>query len=102
MIPVYKDVLSLRTDRADRWFLIASENSWTLPFLDRAKLEWQLTPRWAQVKAQLANGEPIDSYALVLNTQLPQDLPIEIVKKYPSSTFIVRILSRGGESSSTN
>ena len=99
MIPVYKDALSLRTDRADRWFLIASENSWTLPFLDRAKLEWQLTPRWAQVKAQLANGEPIDYYALVLNTQLPQDLPIEIVKKYPSSTFIVRILSRGGESS---
>jgi hypothetical protein len=102
MIPVYNDVLSLRPDRADRWFLIASENSWTLPFLDRAKLEWQLTPRWAQVQAQLAKGEPIDSYALVLNTQLPQDLPIEIVKKYPSSTFIVRILSRGGESSSTN
>ena len=60
-------------------------------------MEWQLTPQWEQVKAQLAKGELNDSYALILNGQLPQDLPIEIVKKYQFSTFIVRILSRAGE-----
>ena len=93
MIPVYKDVLSLRTSRTDRWFLVASENSWTLPFLDQANMKWELTPQWEQVKALLAQGEPADSYALILNSQLAQDVPFEIVKKYPGSTFIVRILS---------
>jgi len=96
IIPVYNDVLNLRADRADRWFLVASENSWILPFL-QAKMEWQLTPQWEQVKARLAKGDLNDSYALILNSQLPQDLPIEIVKKYQFSTFIVRILPREGE-----
>jgi hypothetical protein len=98
IIPVYNDVLNLRTKNADRWFLVASENSWTLPFLDRKGLQWELTPQWAQVKARLADGLPGDSYALILNGQLPQDLPVEIVKKYSSSTFIVRILPKAGES----
>ena len=63
MIPVCNDVLSLTADRADRWFLVASENSWTLPFLDQAKMEWQLTPQSEQVKAVLAKGELSDSHA---------------------------------------
>jgi hypothetical protein len=93
MIPVYNDVLNLRANRGDRWFLVASENSWILPFL-QARMEWELTPHWEQVKTQLAAGEPNVSYALVLDGQLPQDLPYEIVKKYQFSTFIIRILSR--------
>ena len=97
MIPVFKDVLSLRTNRTDRWFLVASENSWTFPFLDQANMKWELTPQWEQVKALLAQGEPANSYALILNNQLPQDVPFELVKKYPGSTFIVRILSTVGE-----
>jgi hypothetical protein len=43
-------------------------------------------------KASLAIHMP-----LFLNTQLPQDDPFEVVKKYPGSTFIVRILSAVGE-----
>ena len=97
MIPVYKDVLSLRTNRTDRWFLVASENSWTFPFLDQVNMKWELTPQWEQVKALLAQGGPANSYALILNNQLPQDVPFEVVKKYPGSTFIVRILSTVGE-----
>ena len=64
-------------------------------------MEWQLTPQWEQVKAQLAKGEQNDSYALILDSQLPQDLPIEIVKKYQFSTFIVRILSKARGRSQT-
>jgi hypothetical protein len=97
MVPVYKDVLSLRTNRTDRWFLVASENSWTLPFLDQANMKWELTPQWEQVKALLAQGAPTDSYALILNSPLPESVPFEIVKKYPGSTSIVRILSTVGE-----
>jgi hypothetical protein len=97
MIPVYKDVLSLRTNRTDRWFLVASENSWTLPFLDQTNMKWELTPQWEQVKALLAQGKRANSYALVLNSQLPQDVPFEMVKKYPGSTSIVRILSTVGD-----
>jgi hypothetical protein len=96
IIPVYNDVLNLRAKGVDRWFLVASENSWILPFL-QTKMEWQLTPRWEQVEVQLAKDEHKDSYALILNGQLPQNLPIEIVKKYQFSMFIVRILPRTGE-----
>jgi hypothetical protein len=99
MIPVYNDVLSQRTNRTERWFLVASENSWTLPFLDQVNMEWELTPQWEQVKASLVQAQLTDSYALVLDSQLPQELPFEIVKKYPGSTFIVRILPRAGEKS---
>jgi hypothetical protein len=99
IIPVYNDVLNLRTNKTDRWFLVASENSWTLPFLDRMDMAWELTPQWTQVKARLADGVSNDSYALILNGQLPPDIPFEIVKKYSVSTFIVRILARTGESS---
>jgi Dolichyl-phosphate-mannose-protein mannosyltransferase len=94
VIPVFDDVLAFRTNRADRWFLVAAENSWTLPFLEQSKMEWELTPRWEQVKARLAEAGPTDSYALILNRPLPPDLPIEVVKKYPLSTFIVRIPPR--------
>jgi 4-amino-4-deoxy-L-arabinose transferase-like glycosyltransferase len=92
--PVYVDLLALRTNHADRWFLVAGENSWTLPFLEQSKMGWEITPRWDQVKARLAESEPTDSYALILNRPLPQDLPIQVIKKYPLSTFIVRIPAR--------
>jgi hypothetical protein len=94
VIPVYDDVLALRTNPADRWFLLAAENSWTLPFLEQSKMKWELTPRWEQVKARRAEAEPTDSYVLILNRPLPQDLPFEVVKKYALSTFIVRIPAR--------
>ena len=91
MIGVYDDVLRLRMNGASQWFLVAAENSCTLPFLNQAKMEWQLTPQWGQVEACLASTGPNESYALVLNTFLPKDLPVEVVKQYPLSTFIVRV-----------
>jgi hypothetical protein len=93
MNQVYEDVLDLRAKNSDTWFLVAGENSWTLPFLTISKMDWQLTPRWDQVlTAHEASAVPGDAFALVLNKQLPQNLPFEIVKTYPSSTFILRIL----------
>ncbi len=89
---VYEDVLNLQISNPGTWFLVAGENSWTLPFLARPGMNWQLTPRWDQLlKARKALTEPNDAFALVLNTPLPQEIPFEIVKAYPSSTFIVRI-----------
>ncbi|MEY2614832.1 MAG: hypothetical protein QOH78_605, partial [Verrucomicrobiota bacterium] len=69
----------------------ASENAWTLPFLEQPRLKWEITPQWAQVKARLAKAGSEDSYALILNEPLPKDLPVEIVKKYSLSMFIVRL-----------
>ena len=46
-------------------------------------------------------GELGDSYALILNSQLPQEIPFEIVKKYPGSTFIVRFLATAAQKSYT-
>jgi hypothetical protein len=101
MMPVYNDVLSLRANRADRWFLVASENAWTLPFLEQPRMEWEITPQWAQVKARLAKAGSEDSYALILNEPLPKDLPVQIVKKYSLSMFIVRLRPRPPESPET-
>ena len=101
MMPVYNDVLSLRANRAVRWFLVASENAWTLPFLEQPRMEWEITPQWTQVKARLAKPGPEDSYALILNEPLPKDLPVEIVKKYSLSMFIVWLRSTPPESPET-
>jgi dolichyl-phosphate-mannose-protein mannosyltransferase len=96
---VYADVLSLRTNNMDTWFLVAAENSWILPFLAPPRMDWQLTPRWDQVlRARQGLAEPNEAFALVLNTQLPQNLPFDIVKTYPSSTFILRIRSEAQKS----
>jgi hypothetical protein len=98
MRKVYEDVANLRMNKTDTWFLVAAENSWTLPFLNQPRMDWQLTPRWDQVlRARQALAQPNDAFALVLNSQLPQNLPFEIVRTYPSSTFILRILSDAQE-----
>jgi hypothetical protein len=90
---VLDDVLTLRRNRADKWFLVSSENSWTLPFLGQSGMDWDLTPQWDQLfKSQSASKETDPSFALVLNSPLPPNLPFEIVKSYPSSTFILKIL----------
>jgi hypothetical protein len=94
MRQVYDDVLSLRMNNKDTWFLVAGENSWTLPFLTQPRMDWQLTPRWSQVsKALQALTESNDAFALVLDSQLPQNIPYEILKTYPHSIFILRIPS---------
>jgi hypothetical protein len=91
---IYNDVLDRRTTTADTWFLVAGENSWTLPFLAQPGMDWQLTPRWDQVvKAREALAEPNETFALVLDTPLPKNIPFEVVKAYPPSSFILRIVS---------
>jgi hypothetical protein len=94
MRQVYEDVQRLRMNNTDPWFLVAGENSWTLPFLDQPRMDWRLTPRWDQVsKALQSFAEPNDVFALVLDSQLPQNIPYEILKTYPPSIFILRIPS---------
>jgi hypothetical protein len=97
MRQVYEDVLRLRMNDTTPWFLVAGENSWTLPFLAEPRMDWQLTPRWDEVsKALQSFTEPNDAFALVLDSQLPPNIPYEILKNYPSSTFILRISRPGG------
>jgi hypothetical protein len=91
---VYDDVLRLRRDNSDTWFLVAGENSWTLPFLAQSKMDWKLTPRWNQIsQAQQSLAESKDAFALVLDSQLPQNLPYQVLKSYPPANFILRIPS---------
>jgi hypothetical protein len=98
MKQVCDDVLRLRMNNKDTWFLVAGENSWTLPFLTQTGMDWQLTPQWDQVsKALQPATESKDSFALVLNGQLPPNIPYEILKTYPSSTFILKIPSDAGK-----
>jgi hypothetical protein len=93
---VYEDVLHFRTNNStDSWFLVAGENSWTLPFLT-PPMDWKLTPQWGQVvNARSTLGEPNEAFALVLDSQLPKNLPYEVLKSYPSSSFILKILPEG-------
>jgi hypothetical protein len=92
MKQVYDDVLRLRRDNSDTWFLVAGENSWTLPFLAQSKMDWKLTPQWGQIsQVQQSLAESKDAFALVLDTQFPQNLRFQVVKSYPSANFILRI-----------
>jgi hypothetical protein len=89
---VYDDVLRLRRDNSDTWFLVAGENSWTLPFLAQSKMDWKLTPQWDQIsQVQQSSAESKDAFALVLDSQLPQNLPSQVLKSYPPANFILRI-----------
>ena len=97
MKQVYDDVIRLRMNDAAPWFLVAGENAWTLPFLAQPRMDWQLTPRWDEVSKALPSfTEANDAFALVLDSQLPQNIPYEILKTYPSSTFILKIPRPGG------
>jgi hypothetical protein len=92
MKQVYDDVLRLRRDNSDTWFLVAGENSWTLPFLAQSKMDWKLTPQWGQIsQVQQSLAESKDAFALVLDTQFPQNLRFQVLKSYPSANFILRI-----------
>jgi hypothetical protein len=98
MKAVYDDVLRLRLSDTKRWFLVAGENSCTLPFLTLTKMDWQLTPQWDLVsKARQALTEPDDAFVLVLDSELPQNISYEILKTYPSSIFILRIPSEAAK-----
>lgn len=95
--PAYQEVLRLRAGSAAPWFLVAGENAWTLPFLMHSELAWQFTPRWDQAAAALRDAHTEgEAYALVLNTALPTNLPFELVKSFPLSTYIIRLKSAGG------
>ncbi len=92
MKQVYDDVLRLRMDNSDTWFLVAGENSWTLPFLTQSRMDWKLTPQWGQIsQVQQSLAESKDAFALVLDTQFPQNLRFQVLKSYPSANFILRI-----------
>jgi hypothetical protein len=57
---------------------------------------WRLAPQWNEViKAREELGQPGEgeAFVLVLNGELPLDLPYEIVSSYPSSVFILKIRS---------
>jgi hypothetical protein len=76
----------------DTWFLVAGENSWTLPFLAQSKMDWKLTPQWDQIpQVQQSLAESKDAFALVLDTQFPQNLRSQVLKSYPPANFILRI-----------
>ena len=101
--PVYKAVLALQATGAKDWFLVGGSNSWVLPFLTINSIHWSLTPEWNQLakKIKALNttssnsqiGSNAQKHILVLDRELPQDLPYEIVKHFPQSTYILRVPS---------
>jgi hypothetical protein len=88
---VYDDVIALRRKENGRWFLIATGNTYILPFLALQKEPWILTPRWEQIFKFLHSGKAVQSFVLVLSTPLPASLPVEMVKQYADNTYILRV-----------
>jgi len=88
---VYDDVIALRRKQNGRWFLIATGNSYILPFLALQKEPWILTPRWEQIFKYSQPGKAVQSFVLALNTPIPASLPVEIVKQYVDNTYILRV-----------
>ena len=88
---VYDDVVALRAKEKGKWFLIAGENSYVLPFLGLANEPWILTPRWEQIANFPDPGKAVPLFVLVLNRQIPPTLPFEIVRQYLDDTYILRV-----------
>jgi hypothetical protein len=88
---VYDDVIALRRNGEEKWFLVAGKNSYLLPFLLLQNKPWILTPRWEQISKSRDPGKPLPSLVLALNMSIPENLPLEIVKKYPNDTYILRL-----------
>jgi hypothetical protein len=88
---VYDDVIALRRKEKGRWFLIATGNSYILPFLALQSERWILTPRWEEMLNYPHSGKAVQSFVLVLNTPIPAGLPVEIVKQYADNTYILRV-----------
>ncbi len=94
MKPVYDDVVTFRkaANGSGRWFLVAGENSWTLPFLQMPGTTWELTPKWNQVlQAAQSDDASQEEYALVLDNPLPRNTALEVEKNYPPAACIVKI-----------
>jgi hypothetical protein len=88
---VYDDVHALRKTGTGRWFLVAGNNSYILPFLMMPKEPWILTPKWEQLSKFSKPEKPAPSFVLVLNTPLPAALPAEIIRQYGDNTYVLRL-----------
>jgi hypothetical protein len=48
--PVYNRVLQIKSNSPNiPWFLVAGENSWTLPFMTLRNFVWRSTPHWSTI-----------------------------------------------------
>jgi hypothetical protein len=88
---VYDDVIALRRKVKGKWFLIAGQDSFVLPFLALKEGPWILTSQWDQIFKFPDPGKAMPLFVLVLNRPVPASLPVEIVKQYADNTYILRM-----------
>jgi hypothetical protein len=88
---VYDDVIALRRKEKGKWFLVAGQESYVLPFLELKEGPWILTPQWEQLFKFSESGKAVPLFVLVLNRPIPASLPVEIEKQYADDTYILRL-----------
>jgi hypothetical protein len=94
--PVYNRVLEMRSSAGKTpWFLIASENSWTLPFLALRDIDWRLTPQWSMIADWEKNNPGQPAYILALQRSYQNELPADLENVYPGGNLILKIPESG-------
>jgi len=89
---VYNRVRQIRSSAGKvPWFLLASENSWTLPFLTIPRMDWRLTPQWSMIGEWQKNNPQKPAYVLVLQRAYQNELPADLENSYPANTLILKI-----------
>jgi hypothetical protein len=90
--PIYNRVLQIRSSGGKTpWFLIAGENSWTLPFITLSNTDWRLTPQWSMIFDWETNNPGKPAYVLVLQRSYQNELSADLENVYPGSNVILKI-----------
>ena len=94
---VWSGIRKIRsTNENQRWYLVAGGDSWTLPFLMIDRIEWRPVLQWKT----LLTGEHVPSragkkaFVLVLDREVPGEMPSRTVMKYSATLSILEIESR--------
>jgi hypothetical protein len=89
---VYERVFLLKSNASNTpWFLVAGEDSWTLPFMTLGHFVWRSAPQWSEIAEWEKNNPGKAAYILALQRPDRSQLPADVVNVYPLVALILKI-----------
>jgi 4-amino-4-deoxy-L-arabinose transferase-like glycosyltransferase len=91
---IWSDVRKIRShNKNQHWYLVAGDDSWTLPFLLIDNIEWTPAPKWETILTKERETGRIgqNAFVLVLGREVPGEIPSFTVMKYSGTTLILQI-----------
>ncbi|HEY0791325.1 MAG TPA: hypothetical protein VGD78_09715, partial [Chthoniobacterales bacterium] len=92
MQAVYDRVIRLKAGAPQTpWFLVADENSWTLPFLARSGLNVQPASQWSAILDWEKQNPAKPAYVLVLDRPDQNEVAADVIEVYPVPALILKV-----------